>query len=188
MKVAITEDNVYYAGSNGETIHNQAFRKMYPTTSGIELNFVTGNYLFMIDCPLLGWEYNNLRVTVYLQDADSWEIIQSASAFLNEIEYDPTAVNDLPGVLQVRGAVPNPFNPSTEICFSIAEDSFVEVTIYDSSGKVVREIDGQEMNAGENSIPWDGKNNNGVVLASGVYYARVSAGIMAQTTKLVLAK
>lgn len=188
LKVALTEDNVYYAGDNGETIHNQAFRKMYPSTSGTSMSFVTGNYLFMIDCPLEGWDYNNLRATVYLQDADSWEIMQSATAFLSEIEYDPTAVDDLPGVLQVRGAAPNPFNPSTEICFSIAEDSFVEVTIYDSSGRVVREIGRREMSAGENRIPWDGRNNNGTVLASGVYYARVSAGTMTQTTKLVLAK
>jgi len=188
LKVAITEDNVYYAGSNGETIHNQAFRRMYPSTSGMPLDFVTGNYLFLIDCPLEGWDYNNLRVAVYLQDADSWEIIQSATAVLSEIEYDPTAVNDLPGILQVKGAAPNPFNPSTEICFSIAEATLVEVTIYDSSGRVVREFGVQEMIAGENSVSWDGKNNNGMVLASGVYYARVSAGTMTQTTKLVLAK
>lgn len=188
LKVALTEDNVYYAGANGETIHNQAFRKMYPSTSGMPLSFVTGSYLFMIDCPLDGWDYNNLRVAVYLQDADSWEIVQSATAFLSEIEYDPTGVNDLPGVLQVKGAVPNPFNPSTEICFSIAEDSFVEVIVYDSSGGVVREIGRQEMNAGQNSVTWDGRNDNGMVLASGVYYARVSAGTMTQTTKLVLAK
>jgi hypothetical protein len=188
LKVALTEDNVYYAGANGETIHNQAFRRMYPSTDGMALDFVTGNYQFMIDCPLEGWDYNNLRATVYLQDADSWEIMQSATAFLSEIEYDPTAVNDLPGILQVRGAVPNPFNPSTEICFSIAEANFVEVTIYDSSGRVVREIGRQEMVAGENSVSWDGRNDNGTALASGVYYARVSAGTMSQTTKLVLAK
>jgi hypothetical protein len=188
LKVALTEDNVYYAGANGETIHNQAFRRMYPSTDGMALDFVTGNYQFMIDCPLEGWDYNNLRATVYLQDADSWEIMQSATAFLSEIEYDPTAVNDLPGILQVRGAVPNPFNPSTEICFSIAEANFVEVTIYDSSGRVVREIGGQEMVAGDQSVTWDGRNDNGTLLASGVYYARVSAGTMSQTTKLVLAK
>jgi hypothetical protein len=186
LRVALVENNVYYAGGNGETIHNQAFRRMYPSTTGIVFDQAQGEYT--VDCSLEGWQYENLKAVVYLQDQGSWEIIQSATKFLSDIEYDPTGVVEMPSALKVTGAVPNPFNPSTEIRFATSHQGVVVVTIYDSSGSVVKSIGSVNVSSGNNAVTWNGKNNNGNSVASGVYYAQVKFGSTSETTKLVLAK
>ena len=97
---------------------------------------------------------------------------------------------------------PNPFNPETWIPYRLAEDAFVTLTIYDSSGWVVRTFDvGHRIaSAYENrskAIYWDGKNNLGEQVASGIYFyqlraensrSETEAGDYAATRKMVILK
>ena len=76
---------------------------------------------------------------------------------------------------------PNPFNPETWIPYRLAEDAFVTLTIYDSSGQVVRTLDvGHQIAAFYESrskaIYWDGRNKFGEQVASGIYFYHLSAG------------
>ena len=76
---------------------------------------------------------------------------------------------------------PNPFNPETWIPYRLAEDAFVMLTIYDGSGQVVRTLDvGHRVAAVYESrakaIHWDGRNEFGEGVASGVYFYHLSAG------------
>ena len=76
---------------------------------------------------------------------------------------------------------PNPFNPETWIPYRLAEDAFVTLTIYDVSGQVVRTLDvGHRVAAFYESrskaIYWDGRNEFGEGVASGVYFYHLSAG------------
>lgn len=85
-------------------------------------------------------------------------------------------------------AHPNPFNPSTTIHFSLAEDSPVQVHVYDLSGrKVVTLWDGHQV-AGEHELIWNGRDQNGHALASGVYFLRFTAMDFSQSQKLILLK
>ena len=97
---------------------------------------------------------------------------------------------------------PNPFNPETWIPYRLAEDAFVTLTIYDLSGRVVRTLDvGHRIaSAYENrskAIYWDGKNDLGEQVASGVYFyqlrvgnsrSETEAGDYAATRKMVILK
>ncbi len=76
---------------------------------------------------------------------------------------------------------PNPFNPETWIPYRLAEDAFVTLTIYDQSGQVVRTLDIGHQIAGYytdrmKAAYWDGKNEFGEGVASGVYFYHLSAG------------
>ncbi len=76
---------------------------------------------------------------------------------------------------------PNPFNPETWIPYRLAEDAFVTLTIYDGAGQIVRTIDlGHQTAAAyesrSNAIYWDGRNQVGESVASGVYFYHLSAG------------
>jgi len=82
----------------------------------------------------------------------------------------------LPRALVLRGAVPNPFNPSTDIRFSLPRDTRVSLRIYDVSGRLVRTLLDGERAAGPHSERWDGRNDRGQGTASGVYYIRLMAG------------
>ena len=76
---------------------------------------------------------------------------------------------------------PNPFNPETWIPYRLAEDAFVTLTIYDSRGQVVRTLDLGHQIAGyytdrTKAAYWDGKNEFGEQVASGIYFYHLSAG------------
>ena len=71
---------------------------------------------------------------------------------------------------------PNPFNPVTTVHFSLAEKGRVTVVVYDVDGRRVRVLVDEEREAGPHSLTWDGRNDAGQGLASGVYFVRYHAG------------
>jgi len=83
---------------------------------------------------------------------------------------------------------PNPFNPHTIISFIIADAGPIRLTIFDTAGRQVRTLINEPMSAGPHAQIWDGKNNNGLHVASGVYYYRLEGAKEAQTKKMLLIK
>ena len=88
---------------------------------------------------------------------------------------------------------PNPFNPETWIPYRLAKDAFVTLTIYDGSGRVVRTLDVGYQSAAfyesrSKAIHWDGRNEVGEGVASGVYFYHLSAGDFSATRKMLIIK
>jgi hypothetical protein len=84
---------------------------------------------------------------------------------------------------------PNPFNPETNIQFSIPKLENVNVAIYDIRGRLIRTlIDHQLYSPGSYTLTWDGKDSVGQRVASGVYFTKLQAGRYSQTKKMTLAK
>ncbi len=88
---------------------------------------------------------------------------------------------------------PNPFNPETWIPYRLAEDAFVAVTIYDQRGRVVRRLNiGHRIAAVYESrskaIYWDGRNEVGDKVASGIYFYTLTAGDFSATRKMLILK
>ena len=83
---------------------------------------------------------------------------------------------------------PNPFNPRTEIAFDLAGDGPVEISVYDLRGLRQRTLVAGEQPAGRHKIIWDGKDDRGLGVASGVYLVRLKAGQFQQTAKISLLK
>jgi hypothetical protein len=81
---------------------------------------------------------------------------------------------------------PNPFNPSTNVGFYLASPGRVSLVIYDVRGSVVRTLVDEAKPAGRHTALWDGKNDGGRQIASGVYYCRLVAGKTTLTKKLVV--
>ena len=98
-----------------------------------------------------------------------------------------------PTETQLLANYPNPFNPETWIPYRLAEEAFVTLTIYDLSGQVVRilNVGHRIASAYENrskAIYWDGRNDVGERVASGVYFYTLTAGDYAATRKMVILK
>ncbi len=85
-----------------------------------------------------------------------------------------SAVGDLPRQLALTGAVPNPFNPATHIRFSLPSETSVELKVFDVAGRPVKTLLQQRLAAGHHSVFWDGKNDAGQNVASGVYFGRLA--------------
>ncbi|MCU0638394.1 MAG: T9SS type A sorting domain-containing protein [Candidatus Krumholzibacteria bacterium] len=94
----------------------------------------------------------------------------------------------MPAAVYLEQNVPNPFNPSTRIGFGLAAPAKVRLRVYDAAGRLVRELANGIMPAGRHVEEWDGRNEDGVAAASGVYFYRLESGSFTETRKMVLLK
>lgn len=81
---------------------------------------------------------------------------------------------------------PNPFRSSTEIAYALAARERVSLRIYDASGRAVRTVADGPMPAGRHSAVWDGRDEFGNRVASGVYFVKLDAGARTETRRAVL--
>ncbi len=97
------------------------------------------------------------------------------------------------GVFPVRAALhlenlPNPFNPVTEIRYRIPEAGPVRLDLFSPSGRLVRTLVNGVRNGGDHAIRWDGSDNAGLPVASGVYFSRLQAGGETITKRMALVR
>ena len=97
-------------------------------------------------------------------------------------------VSDLPNNFLIHQNFPNPFNPITTIRYELPEDSFVDVTVYDMIGNVVRNLINTNQSSGYKSIKWDATNNQGEPVSAGVYLYTIQTGDFVDTKKMILLK
>jgi hypothetical protein len=91
--------------------------------------------------------------------------------------------------LALRHASPNPFNPMTVITYVLPEDAPAELSIYDASGKLVRAlVRERDVSAGVHHEAWNGRDDEGRQLPSGVYFYRLEVGGEVLTKRMVLLK
>jgi hypothetical protein len=110
----------------------------------------------------------------------------------------PTGVEDDPGdrapstpqIARLVGMAPNPFNGGTVVRIEMVHTGSAQLDIYDVRGRRVRRLsdDGRTLAPGLHEFPWDGRNNRGHYVSSGVYFVRLSAGGEVESGKLVLVK
>ena len=99
-----------------------------------------------------------------------------------------TSVPDGPMTFALEGNYPNPFNPVTNISFTLPDAAEVRIDVLDVSGRLVRTLEAGELPAGRRVVSWDGRDNEGHQVATGVYLARLHAGEFEATSKMVLVK
>ena len=98
----------------------------------------------------------------------------------------PSAV--LPTEFELSQNMPNPFNPSTQISFALPSAAKVNLTVFNVLGQQVNTLVDEYMTAGYQTVTWDGRDNSGASVASGVYFYRIVAGDFAETKKMLLLK
>lgn len=86
------------------------------------------------------------------------------------------------------GNHPNPFNPTTKISFTLTAPAQTSLTIYDILGRKVKSFDMSRLGAGQHQVEWNGDNEQGRRVASGIYLYRLVAGTTAVSRKMVLLK
>jgi hypothetical protein len=113
------------------------------------------------------------------------------SAVLNDDlreELNSVNVREIPTEFALSQNYPNPFNPTTSIKYSLAENAKVTLVIYDMLGQVVKTLIDNEQEAGFYTVKWDGTNNYGGKVSSGIYIYRLNAGKFMSTLKMNLLK
>jgi hypothetical protein len=118
-----------------------------------------------------GNNYQDVR-TVTLEPADLVTGADSGVAFRSRLEQN----------------VPNPFNPTTLISYEVGDDAGVRLVVFDVSGRRVRTLVDRTQSAGRYQAVWDGRDEAGRTVSSGVYFYRLEAGAFTQTRRMVLLK
>ncbi|MCK4914987.1 MAG: carboxypeptidase regulatory-like domain-containing protein, partial [Candidatus Eisenbacteria sp.] len=127
----------------------------------------------------------------FILDSDGW--VQKDGWYVDDVHVfadQPTGVDNGASPLKLLvGNHPNPFNPTTSVGYAVPRTGSVALSIYDASGRLVRTlVDVPSHDAGRHSVSWDGRDENGMEVAAGVYFARLTVDSESATGKMVLLK
>jgi len=135
---------------------------------------------------------NNIRALAVDGENNLWVGTGQGLTFYGElISIGPTTVQTLetkPDAVRILYNYPNPFNPTTTIEFSLPESGFASLVIYNAMGQKVRELISDRITRGTHSVVWDGIDDSGKPVSSGIYLSRVSAGTISATGSMLLLK
>jgi len=105
----------------------------------------------------------------------------------NKVQEDPLDPGSIPSRFQLDQNYPNPFNPVTTIRYDLPEASSVDLRIYELAGRLVRILEpGVYREPGRYEVTWDGRNDRGGEVATGIYFCRIDAGRFHQVRRMVL--
>jgi flagellar hook assembly protein FlgD len=93
-----------------------------------------------------------------------------------------------PTALTLGQNYPNPFNPSTTIAFDLPQRGELQLEVFDVRGRVVRTLMSGVQTQGPHTVHWDGRDDNGRGVASGVYFYRLTTPSGTQTRKMHLVR
>ncbi len=129
----------------------------------------------------------------WIRDAKAADADPAGIAALEQLLAALTRVEAPPKETVLLANYPNPFNPETWIPYQLSEAAEVTVTIHSSDGKLVRTLELGQMPAGaysdkDRAAYWDGQNEQGEPVASGVYFYTLTAGDFSATRKMVIRK
>jgi hypothetical protein len=88
----------------------------------------------------------------------------------------------------LTGNHPNPFNPSTHIAFTLPASGTVQLTVYDITGRTVRDMVSSPLAAGAHEMVWNGRDESGAAVSSGTYIARLKMGNATASHRMMLMK
>jgi hypothetical protein len=112
-------------------------------------------------------------------------------ALIDGVEYGNIGVKEntpSPYTITLLPNSPNPFNPSTTITFSLPSNGFTSLVIYNIMGQKVRNLLMETKKAGTHSIIWDGRDENGMTVSSGIYISKLLQGKHTATGKMMVVR
>lgn len=139
---------------------------------------------------LSGFSYHYIRDIVPGFPPARVEHLRDILIWLINVIPEPTGIPTVTARNFLENAAPNPFNPTTNIRFGVKERGQVTLKIYNVAGQLVRtlvnEVKAPRPEGFE--VTWDGRNNSGTAVSSGVYFYKLSTSNFTQTKKMVLLK
>jgi len=187
LHVAVNEFGIQQAWQN-QTELNYVNRTMAPTHFGTNLDFVDGVAVAEVEFfNELAWNLDNCEVVVFVQNNDTKEIWQATKFPMTDLN-PVSAENNAPEMELKLGNYPNPFNPTTTISFNLPTAGDVSLEIFNAKGQKVNTLINEAKAAGEHSIVWNGTDDRGGELSTGVFFYKIKSGRFTSTKKMILLK
>jgi hypothetical protein len=147
---------------------------------GTELG--TTSALFYADLNVPTGDYTYHVTAIY---SDTYE---SAASNQVTVQHTDAPTPLVPTVTALSGNYPNPFNPSTDVKFSLKEAADVQIDIFNIKGEKVKTLVNDHMEAAYHSVTWNGNDDQGRTVGSGIYFYKMRAGKYTSTKKMILMK
>ena len=154
-------------------------------TFQISVDYGAGDGSLSVFCADLDRD-GDLDLAVANYNSDNVSILLNRTIIVN-VE-DEEDIDQLPKQFSLSQNYPNPFNQSTKIEFAMVNSGFISLEIYDILGRKVRALVSENLSAGYKSVLWDGKDNSGKEVASGIYFYQLKVENFSEARKLVLLK
>ena len=135
------------------------------------------NYFFVKNDGSFGIHNTNYAV----------QLLQRSYTILADVEPDEN-LERVPEVYSLSSNYPNPFSTEMKIKYSIPEEVFVTLKIYDIRGRLVKKLVDEVKRSGRYVVQWNGKNDTGRDMPSGVYFCTIRAGNFSCTNKIILVR
>lgn len=129
--------------------------------------------------------------TTYYYRLSTFDFAGNQSSFTAELPVAVTSVNQsvaVPTVYALEQNYPNPFNPETSIKYQLAKSGHVRLSVYTSLGQEVRRLLDRNQSAAYYVQSWDGRDDAGNILPSGVYFYRLESGSFVAIKKMIMMK
>jgi len=146
---------------------------------GVQAGQVTS--LFFLDLNVASGNYDYNVKVVYDGGFES-----DASNTVNVIHVD--AGNQVAAATALLGNYPNPFNPTTEISFSLKQAGNVQIDVFNIKGEKVKTLVNEHMDAATHTVTWNGNDDENNTVTSGVYFYKMQANGFTSTKKMIMMK
>lgn len=156
LSVPASADDPNTPGTDGFIEGNPIIFKVWDSSEGTEHIVTQLEFLTVGNQPLPQQPFTS-NATVFVSLGTVTTITQSGNP-------------SVPREFALYPNYPNPFNPSTTIRFALPERGRIHLVIYNNLGKKVRQLSNEFVSAGEYEVHWDGKNDSGNPVASGIYF------------------
>jgi hypothetical protein len=157
-------------------------------TNGAVISKLTNNSNGVdVGVLLSGFALEYIRDDEHDGIADRIDHLYDIVTWLGNVVNQPVDVSSV-GKNSLSQNYPNPFNPQTTIAFSVKERGPGSLKIYSVAGELVRTLANEEFGAGPHTKVWDGRDDAGQTVSSGVYFYRLVAKNFTQTRKMVALK
>jgi len=115
---------------------------------------------------------------------------ESGISNIAEVDMSPSSESDMVGIAtaSLTGNYPNPFNPTTTISFEMTREGLITIDVYNSKGQKIRSLVNGVRNAGGHMVVWDGHDDSGIAVSSGIYFYRMQTEGYTSTRKMLLMK
>ena len=136
--------------------------------------------------------YITLPLVRLLRGGDAQKIVSDLESKVVELitttSVEGAHSNSLPTDFELKQNFPNPFNPNTTIQFQLPAASHMSLKIYNLDGQLIKTLISEQMTAGNHNVNWDGTNDLGIKVGSGLYFYRIQAGRFTTARRMILIK
>ena len=158
---------------------NTRLSKVDTTSGRILIHQILSDDNIVFDLDTYGRSTSNLQV--------SYEFIDKNNTMISvgSLDYE---LKPIPAQFALQDNYPNPFNPSTTIRYDIPNDAFINIVIYDITGREIARPISKQQSAGYHSTVWNGTNQKGEMQAAGIYFYQIQTKDFIKTKKMLFLK